>query len=46
MDKNSTSEFDNQVQLTEVMYGRGSNEALKHIKELEPSKMSARMAPK
>jgi hypothetical protein len=45
MDKHSISDFENQVQMTEIMYGRGSNEALKHMKELEPSKISARMAP-
>jgi hypothetical protein len=45
MNKNSISDFENQVQVTEILYGRGSNEGLKHMKELEPSKMSARMPP-
>jgi hypothetical protein len=45
MDKNSMNDFENVVQVTEVLYGRGSNEALKHMKELEPSKISARVAP-
>jgi uncharacterized protein with PhoU and TrkA domain len=45
MDKHSMNDFENQVQQTEVLYGRGSNEALKHMKELEPSKISAKMAP-
>ena len=40
--KKSQSEFENMVQQTEVLYGN-ENDGFRHMKELEPSKLSGRI---